>query len=100
MESLTVPLRTVGAAEESPPLLLAGVCIWAAVTTVENATNAAAFSSTCFLFMSKPLVCLLKLLNALLTLFTPHLWPQRPAPQSSFLHQHEENRNQNQYVNG
>src|SRR5713226_2124228 len=71
-----------------------------AVSTMENATNAAAFRSTCFLFMSKPLVCLLKLLNALLTLFTPDLWPQGPAPQSSLFHQHEENRNQNQYVNG
>src|SRR5437588_889596 len=35
----------------------------------------------------------------LLSLFIACLRPQRAPPQSSFLHQHEENRNQNQYVN-
>src|SRR4030088_2263071 len=97
MESLTVPVRTFEAAEDSPALPVTGIC-WAATTMVER--NAIIITIVRLVFIGIPLLKgLLKLLGAWLYLFIPGLRLQRPASPSPFLHQHEENRNQNQHVN-
>jgi len=74
MESLTIPVSVFGAAEASADLLvpevLAGICIWAAMSIVENVRNATVFTTvlSCFheyslfglvevvLLLSQPLV--------------------------------------------
>jgi hypothetical protein len=65
MESLTIPVSVFGAAEASADLLvpevLAGICIWAAMSIVENVRNATVFTTVCRVFMSTPFLVWLKL---------------------------------------
>src|SRR5258708_11214923 len=135
MESLTIPVSVFGAAEASTDLLvpevLAGICIWAAMSIGDDVRNSTVFATVCRVFMSTPFLVWLKLYcscrnhwfelsppgprplsdgqRANSWLSDPHrflylgllrgFWPQCARAQGSLLHQHQENRNQNQHVN-
>jgi hypothetical protein len=65
MESLTVPVSVLGAAEDPADLLvrgvLAGICIWAAASMAENVRSASTFTTVRFVFMCIPLFSWLNL---------------------------------------
>src|SRR5712671_8019443 len=73
------------------------------MSMVENVRNAMVFKTVRPVFISIPLFWFwLKLYCSCHNPLPPLLRrfrPQRATSQSSFLHQHEENRNQNQYMN-
>src|SRR5450432_1472955 len=73
------------------------------MSIVENERNAMMFTTARLVFISIPLFWYwLKLYYSFCNPFIPLLlWLrlQRAMPQCPFLHQHEEHRNQNQYVN-
>jgi hypothetical protein len=57
MESLTIPVSVLGAPESDLPLAgeLAGICIWAAMSMVENVRNAMVSTTARLVFISIPL---------------------------------------------